>query len=419
MPGAQLEAKQELEKLQSNLKEFQTTYDEKLATLTTKESVDTLVDEKIGKMDAEFTKSLEKLEVSINRMGAEAEEKDATDAKKLVEIKRIHNEILLTGNVNKSDEEIYLKHCRENYDMDMLMKSEVKELSTNVDPRGGFLVRPEVSSEIGKKIFESGVLRQLADSIVVNSSSWEEPYDNDEPDGGWVGETETRSETDTNDINLIQIPVHELHASPYLTQKIIDDAGIDVEAWHQSKVVEKFGRLEAAAFVNGSGVKKPKGILQYDSGDGFDKLEQVNLGSASAFTSDGVISLQNALLEDFQNGASWLSRRENVSALRKLKAGDGHYLLSLASGLADAFPMSLLGKPVNFDPNIPAVAGNALALVYGNFKRGYLIVDRIGIRVLRDPYTTKGKVIFYTTKRVGGGVRQFQAIKIGKIATNS
>lgn len=416
MPGAQLEAKEQLEKLHSNFEEFKKTNDEKIKNLASSEAVSDL-DSKIAKMDEEFQKSLEKMDVAINRLGAEAEEKEVTDPKYLAEMKKIHNEILLTGNVSKEDEAKFLEHCRKGYDMSMLSKAEVKELSTLVDPRGGFLVRPEVSAAIGKKIFETGVLRQLADSMVVNAGSWEEPYDGDEPDGGWVGEVETRSETNTNDIDLISIPVHELHASPYLTQKIIDDGTVDVEAWHQAKVTEKFGRLEATAFVSGDGVKRPKGILSYTAGDGFDKLEQVNLGNATLFTADGLIGLQNSLLEDFQANASWLSRRENVSDIRKLKAGDGHYLLSLASGLEGAFPMSLLGKPVRFDPNIPATGANALAIVYGDFKRGYLILDRIGIRVLRDPYTTKGKVIFYTTKRVGGGVRQFQALKIGKIAS--
>ncbi len=343
---------------------------------------------------------------------AEAEAK-AENAKIVRMSSKAMQTFLRRGRVSAEDHAAYVKEMGSFLGPE---NSEFKSLSTQSDPDGGYFVRPMVSAEITKKVFESSPMRELADSITISTDTFEELYDYDEPDSGWVGEMATRSETDTNQMKKIMIAVHELHASPKASQKLLDDSMLDVESWHAGKVAEKFARDEATAFIGGSGILKPKGILSYTSGDAFDAIEQVNSGSIGAATADGLISLQDALLEAFQPGASFLMRRAVWTTIRKLKDSNNNYLAATSGDLTQGDARVLLGKPVKLAADMQAAAADSLSIAYGDFKKGYLIVDRVGIRVLRDPYSTKGQVLFYTTKRVGGGVRNFQAIKLQKFA---
>lgn len=297
-----------------------------------------------------------------------------------------------------------------------LSEAELKALAVGSDPDGGYLVRPEVSAEITKKIFESSPVRQFADVVTISTDSFEEAADFDDADASWVGEKATRSATETPELQMLRIPTHEIYAKPKATQKILEDAAVDIEAWLQGKVVDKFARKEATAFISGDGVNQPRGILTYQAGDAWGKVEQVASGSAAAVTADGFIETQNALFEAFQANARWMMRRATLSAVRKLKTGAGEYLFSLDASLANAFGMLILGKPVTFAADMPAVGANELAVIYGDFRQGYKVVDRVGISVLRDQYSAKPYIEFYTRKRVGGGVKNFQALKIMKIA---
>jgi HK97 family phage major capsid protein len=290
----------------------------------------------------------------------------------------------------------------------------MKALSVDSDPDGGYLVRPEVSSEIVKKVFESSPVRELASVQTISSDALEIIEDLDEAASGWVGERQARSETDTPQIKKIVIPAHELYANPKASQKLLDDAQVNIESWLQEKVSSKFARDEATAFVTGNGVLKPMGFLSYAAGTGFNQVEQVNSGDANLVTDDGLLDLQGALKEDYQANATWLLKRSTLTAIRKLKDGDDNYVWQ--PGIANGVPSLILGKPYRLANDMPAVAANALSIAYGDFKMGYQIVDRVGIRVLRDPYTAKPYILFYTTKRVGGAVKNFEAIKIQKIA---
>ncbi len=214
----------------------------------------------------------------------------------------------------------------------------------------------------------------------------------------------------------IVIPVHELYANPLASQKLLDDGNINVEAWIASKVSEKFARAEATAFVQGNGVGQPRGFMTYAAGTSFGTIEQVITGDADQLTADGLITLLYSLKAPYRANASFLMKRLSVAAVRKFKdAGTGTYLWqpSLQMGQPDL----LLGRPLYDAEDIAAEGANALAAVCGDFKSGYQIVDRFGIRVLRDPYSNKPYVAFYTTKRVGGDVKNFEAIKINKCST--
>ena len=212
-----------------------------------------------------------------------------------------------------------------------------------------------------------------------------------------------------------------MYANPAITQTALDDSAINIGQWLADEVVIEFTEQEADAFINGNGVEKPHGILKYttiaDSAYAWGKVGYIAGGAASTFTNlDKMIDLQAALKPVYRNGATLLMAESTQTVLRKFKDGDGAYIWR--PGLMEGAPNVFLGKPIVIDDNMPAIGAGTFPIAYANFKRAYLIVDRIGIRVLRDPYTNKPYVMFYTTKRVGGGIVMYEAIKLLKIAAS-
>ena len=297
--------------------------------------------------------------------------------------------------------------------------AEVKALSVGSDPDGGYLVMPEFGGIIQTKVFESTPIRQLASVITINTDSYEYVLDNGEADGEWVGETSSGSTETTPTLGKKAIVVHELAAKPKATQKMIDDGIVDVEAWLAGKVGDIFARKQATAFVSGNGVGKPRGILTYTAGTDIaqEQIEQVVSGSASAITYDGMVDVQNALKEPYQANASWLYKRATNAAILKIKDLEGRPIFNMTYDKNAGLRPTLMGQPAYFGNDLPTIASNALAVAYADFKRAYQIVDRTGIRVLRDPYTAKPYVMYYTTSRVGGAVINHEAIKLLKIST--
>lgn len=291
---------------------------------------------------------------------------------------------------------------------------EGKALSVFSDPDGGYLVTPQMSAVITKAINESSPIRALASVETITSDSLDIINDVNLASAGWVGEQASRPDTNTPQIGKSNITAHEMYAQPKATQKLLDDAGINVEAWLADKIAEKFGLLEATAFVSGTGVAQPRGFLTYANGTAWGQVEQVTSGSSGAVTADGLISLMYALKEAYQANAAFLANRAVVSAVRKLKDSTNQYLWQ--PGLAAGAPDILLGKPVYMAADMPTAAANSLSVAVADWRRAYQIVDRIGIRTLRDPYTDKPFVKFYTTKRVGGDVVNFEAVKLLKLA---
>lgn len=296
-----------------------------------------------------------------------------------------------------------------------LVGLEKKALSVNSDPDGGYLVTPHVSDKIIKTVFETSPMRQVASVEVISSDSLEIIEDNDEADAGWTTEGGTRSDTTTPQIGKKTIPVHELYAQPKATQKLIDDSSIDIESWLSEKVSEIFSRKENTAFITGDGVGKPRGILTYDDGTDWGQIEQTNSGTSGVITADGIILLYYSLKEEHAAHSSFMMNRTSVQAVRLLKESTTDQYL-WQPGLAAGAPDTLLGVPVIQAADMPAPSASSLSVAFGDFAAGYQIVDRAGIRVLRDPFTDKPFVKFYTTKRVGGDVVNFEAIKLLKLA---
>lgn len=296
------------------------------------------------------------------------------------------------------------------------MRNEFKEMSVMIDEDGGFLVTPEMSSEIITKVFESSPMRQLASVQNISSDSLEMLNDLEEIESGWVGEKQARPVTDTAKLKMIKIPVHELYAQPSATQKILDDASINVESWLAGKAAEKFVRDEATAFVNGDGSGKPKGFLSYGAGDGFGLVQQITTAASNVLAADDMIEICYALKGAYKSNAAWAMQRNTAKLLRKFKDLDGQYLWQ--PGLNGASQSTFLGHAIYEFNDMPAMTGtdnSKLPIAFGDFRQGYQIVDRTGVRVLRDPYSNKPFVLFYFTKRVGGAVKNFEAIKLLKI----
>lgn len=300
-------------------------------------------------------------------------------------------------------------------------------LTTQSDPDGGYLVPTEMESTIDRVLGTVSTVRSLAKVMPIGTSEYKKLVNQGGATSGWVGEEETRSDTGTPTLREIAINVFEIYAQPASTQTALDDSRIDVAAWLGDEVSIEFGEQEGDAFVNGNGVKKPRGFLQYptiaNASYSWGNLGFVVSGNASGFITptssaspaDCLIDLYYALKKGYRNGSTFLTSDLVAGKIRKFKDGQGNYLWAPPTGVD--MPATLLGKPLETDDNMPDVGADAFPVAFGNFQRAYLILDRVGIRVLRDPYTSKPNVKFYTTKRVGGGVVNFEALKLLKIST--
>lgn len=297
-----------------------------------------------------------------------------------------------------------------------LSSDEIKALSVGTDPDGGYVVNPDLSGRIVMKVFETSPMRAYASVQVISTDALEGLFDLNEASSGWVGETDTRTETNTPALGKWRIPTHELYAKPTATQKLLDDAEINMEAWLAGKVAEKFARDEATAFVTGSGVNRPRGFLTYASGTTLPgTIERFDTGVNGAFAAapnggDVLINALYGLKAQYRANATWFMNRATTTLVRKLKDQDGAYLWS--PGIAAGQPATLLGYPVAAFEDMPSPATDSLSIAVGDMREAYQIVDRIGIRTLRDPFSSKPYVEFYTTKRVGGDVVNFEAIKL-------
>ncbi|MDR6953793.1 HK97 family phage major capsid protein [Ancylobacter sp. 3268] len=290
-----------------------------------------------------------------------------------------------------------------------LSPDEYKALMVGSDPDGGFLVPTSTSSRIITKVYETSPIDELATHETVSTDALEIPIDTDEAGAGWVGETEARPETSTPQVGVQRIPVHELYAKPRATQQLLEDAGIDIEAWLGRKVAEKFARMRATAFILGNGIKKPRGILTYPAGSAGARgtIMQVASGHATALTPDGLVNLMFSLKDRYLARANWLMKRGTVASVMLFKDSQGQYIWR--PGLQEGQPSMLLGHSIRRADDMPGVAAGALPVAFGDFGAGYTVVDRLGIRVLRDPYSSKPFVEFYTRTRVGGDVVDFEA----------
>ncbi len=298
-----------------------------------------------------------------------------------------------------------------------------KAMSAGTPGDGGYLVPAETEAEIGRRLSALSPIRAIAMVRQVSGSVLKKPFAVSGPATGWVGETEARPQTGTSTLAELTFPTMELYAMPAATATLLDDAAVDIDAWISAEVEAAFAEQESAAFVNGDGINKPKGFLAGPTVDddawswgnlGY-KVTGVAGGLPASDPADVLIDLTHSLTAGYRQNANFVMNRKTQAAFRKLKDADGNYLwVPPAVAGAKAF---LSGFPVVEVEDMPDMAANSLAVAFGDFQRGYLVVDRAGVNVLRDPYSAKPYVLFYVTKRVGGGVQDFSAIKLLKFGT--
>lgn len=298
------------------------------------------------------------------------------------------------------------------------------ELSVGSNPNGGYWVDPALSGRIIEFVRETSPMRQLATIETIGTDALEGDYDlQDIGTGGWVNETSTRTgNTDTPNLGMWRIPVHEQYAEPRTTQQMLDDSRRDVAAWLIAKTTDKFSRDENTSFVTGATTAKPRGFATYSSGtpdpsgavSAYTVIRQVNSGSAAAIAADGLIDLVFAVKAAYRANGNFAMNSSTLAEVRKLKDGSGAYIWQ--PDFTQARQDRLLGYGITEFEDMADIAANALPIGFGDFRRAYTIVDRAGITVLRDPFTLKGRVKFYTTKRVGGDVVDFDAIVLQKVA---
>lgn len=415
---------QQLKELSKGVKDALT--DEHLRKLN--ERLDALVEKKDALEAAHKADEdrMDELEKKLNRPGfggADAEDQLKGLAAWNIQIKAIARDRGMPTPADASiDEFKAYKRGLEKYirkGKEELTDEERKAMSVGVDPDGGYFVMPDTTGRIVTRLFDLSPIRSIANVQVISSDRLEGMEDTDEAAAGWVGETGTRSDTGTPQVGKYEIPAHEMYAQPKATQRLLDDSSVDIEAWLGNKVTDRFARLEGGAFIVGDGVAKPRGFTTYttaataDATRTWGQLEHVNTGQSSAFASsnpgDTLFDLEGAFKPGYLAGARWVTRRSVITLVRKFKGTDANYLWQ--PGLAAGQPATLIGYPITMAEDMPALASGSLSMALGNFQLGYQIVDRLGVRVLRDPYTDKPYVKFYTTKRTGGAVVQFEAIK--------
>lgn len=381
------------------------------------------LDKKNQEQESKFNSRLDEFEVAMQRIGHSSDdykkiEKEAKEFYKSVLSARSKDDKGATWDrfkntdINIEAYKAYQNSLNEYLRIDekLISPESYKALQVGIDPDGGFTVTPAMSARIIKRIFESDPIRELAGVESITTGALEWFVDWSEASSGWEEETVTGAETDTPTFAKKRIPVHIAYARPKVTQTLLDDSGINVEMWLADKVADKFLRTEAAAFVEGNGIGKPRGFLTYANGTSYGQIEQVASGNANALTPDGLIDLKYSFKEYYLNRGTFLMNRLTVAEIMKFKDGQGNYIWK--PGITNDRESTLLGLPVRMSTTMPQVAAAALPIALADFKEAYMIVDRMGITVQRDPYTVKPFIEFYSRKRVGGDVVNYEAIKI-------
>ncbi|MFO1123604.1 MAG: phage major capsid protein [Hyphomicrobiales bacterium] len=305
-----------------------------------------------------------------------------------------------------------------------LFALEAKSMSVSSSADGGYLVPSETEAEIGRKLADASPIRAISGVRQVSSSIYKKPFALTGAAAGWVGETAARPQTTAPTLAELQFPAMELYAMPAATQTLLDDSAVNLDQWIAEEVQQAFAEQESAAFVTGTGTNTPRGFLDYgkvaDASWSWGSLGYVASGTSGGFPasnpSDKLVDLAYALKSGYRQNAHWVMNRKTQGTIRKFKDGDGNYLWQPA--LTAQGRATLMGFPIAESEDMPDIGADSYALAFGDFARGYLIVDRVGVRVLRDPFSAKPYVLFYTTKRVGGGVQNFEAIKLMKFGVS-
>lgn len=295
-----------------------------------------------------------------------------------------------------------------------------KSLSSAVNSDGGYLVDPQTSATVQSVLNATASIRAIASVVQVEATSYDILVDHTDVGAGWATENGAQAETDTPQIDRITVPLHELSALPKASQRLLDDSAFDIEGWLAGRIADKFSRAEAASFIIGDGIDKPKGFLAHATADNdlwsWGNLGYVPSGVSGGVTGDAIIELVYALGAQYRANGAFVMNSKVAGLVRKLKDNDGRFLWS--DGLAAGEPAQLMGYPVLVAEDMPDAGSDSLSIAFGDFRAGYTVAERPDLRILRDPFSAKPHVLFYATKRVGGDVSDFAAIKLLKFGTS-
>lgn len=376
--------------------EFKKANDTRLNEMAAKGAADPVLLEKTEKLSTllgDIQDRIDELEKKAKRPGDAGPGSEAAD-----EYKKAFGEFVRKGRTEDLEE----------------LRVKAGQIGTNED--GGYAIPEDLDRTILTLMKDTSPMRQVCSAMSIGGTTYRKLVDLGGTTSGWVGETDTRTETSTPKFTEISPVIGEIYANPANTQTMLDDVFFNAEAWLTGAVAEEFAKQEGIAFLSGDGANKPKGILSYPSAavkDGtrpFGTIEQIAPATAGAIAGDDLINAIYGLKPQHRGNAVWMLNRKTVATIRKLKDAEGNYIWQ--PGLQQGQPSSLMGYGITENEDMADLAAGKIAVIFGDFRRAYVIVDRMGIRTLRDPYTHKPYVHFYTTKRVGGMLQDSEAIKL-------
>lgn len=402
--SGQPEAREAVREMMTAFEAFKQANDARLDEIEKKACADTLLEAKVARIDQAVSAAQARLDRAISATRRPAlEAVEPVGLASAPEAKAAWDGYLRAGGVHGLELKAGLSSSAES---------------------GGYVVPPETERAIERRLMAGSPMREIATVRTVASGVFRKPVSTAGVASGWVAETAARPETDPATLALLEFPAADLYANPAATQSLLDDALVDLDEWLAAEVEDAFAAQETQAFVNGDGTNKPRGFLSYttvaDATQTWGQIGYVASGAAGGFAAtnpaDKLIDLVYAPKAQYRPNGRFVMNRKTVSAVRKFKDADGNYIWQPAQRAGET--ASLLGYAVTEIETMPDIAANSLSIAFGDFQKGYLIVDRAGVRVLRDPYSAKPYVLFYTTKRVGGGVQNFDAIKVMKFSAS-
>ena len=392
----------------------------------------------IGAEMDEFMRTFEAFKAGNDRRLADIERRGGADPLTSVEVERINRRLdeltlrqsrpQIAGSPARTGVSLQHKAAFEGYvrggETANLREIEAKSLSVGSGPDGGYLVPAETEAAVMLALKSVSPIRAIAGVRTVSGSVYKKPFSISGSATGWAGETAARTETTSPTLAELSFPTMELYAMPAATQTLLDDSAVNIDEWIAEEVRDAFAQQEGTAFVTGNGTNKPRGFTDYpkiaNASWSWGNIGYVASGADGAFASsspsDALLNLAYAPKQGYRANGRWVMNRKTESVIRKFKDDNGNYIWQ--PGTAAGQPATIFGYAVTESEDMPDIASNSTSIAFGDFARGYLIVDRVGIGVLRDPYSAKPYVLFYTTKRVGGGVQDFDAIKFMKFGVS-
>lgn len=387
--------------------EFKKSYDQKLENI--KQGVsDPLLDEKISAIEAKMD-SFENVNQQITLQKQQAEQQKEQMDRIETMLRRPQSGL----ESKQIDEGLRAWDSFLRKGLEGLAPDEKKALTVSNDSTGGYLAPPEYVRELIKTVTEISPIRSIARVRTTGQRSVQMPKRTGQFAASWVSESGTRSETTGYAVGMEEIATHEHYALIDISEQDLEDSVFDLEAEMQSEFSEQFAKAEGTAFVSGNSVGKPEGFMTNAD------VAEVVSGAASALTADGLLTLVHSIKSQYGRNASFVFNRTTLAAIRKLKDTAGQYVFQAGMSLEGGVPNTILGYPYVEAPDMPDVAGNAYPVAFGDFARGYMIVDRVALSVLRDPFTqaTTGNVRYIARRRVGGQVILAEALVKQKVST--